>query len=203
MRKLIFLLILPALATPALAQAVSSAGGSAAPPPQAASATPFDLWDVVTKVGSLVALLTAAFIVYDRLIQQRPLIYFAPSPLGGIGRRTVYLRIRNIGEQPIIVHLPAAVPGGFGIAADHSADAIVSSMVRDEVGVSVEGNETKNLVIIRPENFDTLDKEHRITMRLAWQSARYRWWGIRWPLWVSITKANWTTLEKQKSTGGD
>ena len=108
----------------------------------------FDVWDLVTKVGSVVGLLTAAFVVYDRIIQRRPLAYFAPAPLGGIVRRTGYLRIRNTGEQPIIVHLPKAMPGGFGIAADHSAHAIVSSMVRDEVSVSLEGNETKDLVIL-------------------------------------------------------
>jgi hypothetical protein len=159
-----------------------------------------DFWAIVTDLGGLVGLATGAFVVWDRIFKDRPTAYFVAAPLGGIGRRSVYLRVKNLRERPIFVGMQSGTaPGMFVVAFDHSTESIVSSLFHGERTLVLDGGKSVDLPVMEPSGFEELPPYSKIKVALCWRYAQTQLLPIRREIGAAILKQDYETLEEGKS----
>ena len=146
-------------------------------------------------LGAVFGVLSAAFVVWDRLVSQFPTAIMIGAPLDGFGRRSSYLRIANRSERPILLWFDTTDDASqFRIAIDHSPRSIISSVIRGTTVFTLYPKEVRDFPVIRSPNFAETHIDGQIEARLRWRFAQPILWRAERRLVVSITKRDYLAL---------
>jgi hypothetical protein len=163
------------------------------------------VWEFIKGVGAVVGLVTGGFVLWERLIREKPQAFLVSVPLiPGSVNMAAKLRIINRSVRPILISWKSGVNGsGFRIAKGDSTRAIVAAQLPGDRCQAVAGNETIDLVLLEPSRLADLDGDSIIETEVFWQFAQPQIW--KWPrrLPVKITKADYLRLLEKKSGDGD
>src|SRR5215470_4979173 len=128
-------------------------------------------------VGSAAGIISGGFLVYDRLIRDRPQAYLAKHGSGAVD-----LVLRNAANETLIVDETSVAPNVLAFPHGHEIRDTVAAIYRrgEDVAESrlpcfftVEPLGELTLGMVRFEAFKQLKKEDRITIRLKWRNTRF------------------------------
>src|SRR5690606_7189024 len=150
------------------------------------------LWEWIEGFGALVGLATGVYVLLDRLTENYPTALFVPKPLGDFGRQTVYLRVHNPSERPILIRLRnGSTNGEFRPAEDHSTRAILSAALPGETWLPLLSKDTVDLPLLKPLNYEEMDDESEIVATLYWRFAQPAFWRGERRIVASIQRASY------------
>jgi hypothetical protein len=137
-----------------------------------------DLWDALQELGSLVGLATGLFVIWDRFFRHSPTAVLVTRPLiPGGHTKGVYLQVTNRADRPILLSWENGLaPGRFGIARDHSIEAIVVSTLEGRSTIVLDSGEVKELLVLRPPDRHRIDPENYVGCELFWAYAQPKLW---------------------------
>jgi hypothetical protein len=143
--------------------------------------------EAIKTVGSFAGLVSAAFLVWDRLVRGRPLAWVAATKFGAASYE--YVRVVNPGPGGVFIRRVDVHPPIYGLAKDHSARAIAGTLVDGDVDVLLEPGQAHNLVIIDRRNQLEVPKDappQRIYMFIHWRKTSSSWlWQFPVPVVTS------------------
>jgi hypothetical protein len=85
--------------------------------------------ETVKLVGAISGMATALFIVYDRLFRDRPIFALHAKHYVASGRENdVYLRIKNVTDEDIVIDEISITPPHFTLAVDTEFDSMVRAI---------------------------------------------------------------------------
>jgi len=107
---------------------------------------PLDLFELVKTVGALVAIPTALFVVYDRIVRSRPLVSLTikDHPL----KHNRFLTIKNVGKTDIAIRSVTVWPAIYGTAKGNYQEEIYQATIGDRFRSLVGPGETAELQLI-------------------------------------------------------
>ena len=84
---------------------------------------------LIPSVGGILAIPTAIFIVYDRLVRGRPIFAIhADGKIGGENR--LFLRVKNVLDEDIVIEDWQITPPLLSLSTDHSIRALVAARIK-------------------------------------------------------------------------
>ena len=147
-----------------------------------------DIVEVIKFVGSLAGLATAAFLIYDRLIRSRPVVYL------GVSDFKADLRFKNVTSETIIIDEIKITPDY--LRAARANDLITPNEERQQSFYPTsagkddprfEGNfvflkpsEERHFALHRFGGFEQAPADEMIVIRCRWESTRRPWFTKRY-----------------------
>ena len=99
--------------------------------------------ETIKTIGAYAGLVTAAFVVWDRWARGRPLAWVTATKFGAAPYE--YIRVKNPGAGAVFIWRVDVHPPIYGIAKDHSAQAIAGTLVDGDVHVLLEPGQAHDL----------------------------------------------------------
>jgi hypothetical protein len=143
--------------------------------------------ETIKTIGAYAGLVTAAFVVWDRWARGRPLAWVTATKFGAAPYE--YIRVKNPGPGAVFIWRVDVHPPIYGIAKDHSAQAIAGTLVDGDVHVLLEPGQAHDLVIIDRRNQLEVPKDappQRVYMFIHWRKTSSSWlWQFPVPVVTS------------------
>jgi hypothetical protein len=139
-----------------------------------------DLVEVFKVVGAAGGLISAGFLLYDRLVRIRPQAFLTKGEYPG----QLMITVRNVSNESIIVDEFAVAPNIFGIAHGDSTRAIAAVVVARR-GHEEKQSSRKVFIVLKPleelqlnlitfDKFEQASGDQAVVMRIAWRTTRFR-----------------------------
>jgi hypothetical protein len=138
-----------------------------------------DLVEAFKVVGAAGGLISAGFLLYDRLVRIRPQAFLTKGEYPG----QLMITVRNVSNESIIMDEFAVAPNIFGIAHGDSTRAIAEVVIRRgheakqssrKVFIVLEPLEELQLNLITFDKFEQASGDQAIVMLIAWRTTRFR-----------------------------
>ena len=133
------------------------------------------IWNAIVGVGAVIGLLTGAYVLLERWTKDYPSVFIFAKPLSDFGRRSLYLRVANRSERPILVTMSGRPqPGQFRVARDHSTHAILVALYHEENTYGIDGKTEVDMPLMMPNgvNDDAYEMDSSIEMVVRWRYAQ-------------------------------
>ncbi|WEZ83514.1 hypothetical protein P6U16_01260 [Rhizobium sp. 32-5/1] len=157
------------------------------------------IWEVFQGLGAMVGLVTGGFVFYEHLMRHAPLAYVVTTPFMEHGSRYAYVRIDNRSPRPILISWPSGIQDNrFTIGKDHSSRSIVEALLDGERAIAVDGNSTRDLVLLKPPNFGSMPLEGEADVVIRWRFAQPLIWKRERSITVRISKGDLLLLLDEK-----
>lgn len=155
-----------------------------------------DIVPFLTIPGSIIAIITGAFVVWERLYRYRPLAYLIAEPLiTGGAQKAAYVRIINRSDRPILLTWPTGTENNMmGIAVDHSTKAIVHSIVAGTKSLVLHGNEDHDFPVMLPPNWQDIDPTGTIEIAVTWRFIQPQLWKRDRYMTIGVDKRSYQLL---------
>jgi hypothetical protein len=138
-----------------------------------------DFIEAYKVVGASGGLISAGFILYDRLVRIRPQAFLTKGEYPGF----LDITVRNVSNETLILDEIGASPNIFGIAEGDGTRAIVEAI--HGRGDDVAESSRKVFIVIKPlqelqlrlvtfEKFEQASGDQAVVMRIAWRTTRFR-----------------------------
>jgi hypothetical protein len=147
-----------------------------------------ELFDGIKTVGSLVRLATGVFLIYDRLIRSRPVVYL------GISDYKVDLRFKNVTHETIIFDEIRIKPDH--LRAARANDLITPNEDRQQAFYPTTAGKDDprfegNFVVLKPQDerkfalhryaaFEQAKADEKVVIRCRWENTRRPWFTSRY-----------------------
>ena len=133
----------------------------------------FDWVEAVKLIGGIVAIPTALFIVYDRAVRGRPI--FAIHADGKIaGENRLFLRVKNVVDEDIVIEDWRIDPPIVGLSTDHSQRAMVAAQIQQIPRSIVSPMDSLALLLVILGAATGRDQEE-IEISAKWTRTRKPW----------------------------
>jgi hypothetical protein len=93
----------------------------------------------LTEIGAAVGFLTGVYTLFDRFMRGRPLAYLMAS--GSATNAILFLRVKNVGRQDVVLRRLFSVPRLYQIAKNDSVKAIAEAEVYDTFAAVLQPGE--------------------------------------------------------------
>jgi hypothetical protein len=138
-----------------------------------------DLVEVFKVVGAAGGLISAGFLLYDRLVRIRPEAFLS----GGEYPGQLDITVRNVSNESIILDQIGASPNIFGIAQGDGVHAIAEAIHRR--GDDVTESSRKVFIVLKPleelqlklitfDRFNQASPDQKVVARISWRTTRVR-----------------------------
>ena len=147
-----------------------------------------ELFDGLKSVGSIVGLLSGGFLVYDRMIRSRPVVYL------GVSEYKADLRIKNATDQTIIINEIVATPSCIQVA--RANDLITTNEERQVAFYPTTAGKNDprfegNFIFLKPQeerkfalhrfgDFEQAKDDDKVVIRCRWENTRRPWFTARY-----------------------
>jgi hypothetical protein len=140
--------------------------------------------DTLTTVGSLVGLITGAFVLFDRLWRGRPIACVQTEP--NTGGKIKGIRIRNAAQVDILIREIRVKPPFVRVARSSEIYDLASALIKGEM-VAVLGPSHARFFPLMGHGIPLEDAPpQRIWFRISWRRTDSTWlW--QFPKWVSTS----------------
>jgi hypothetical protein len=129
--------------------------------------------EALKLVGAVIGIATASFIVYDRLFRDRPIFSLQASrPAGSASSvdNDIYLRIKNVSDEDIIIDEISISPPHLTFSVDGEVCSIAKAVLREfnQIVVGPLGERLLILIITQSEHAP-------VTITATWRGTRRPW----------------------------
>jgi len=149
-----------------------------------------ELWEAIKGLGAVVGIMTGLFVLWDRFYKMSPVAVVTTHADEDGWVKTTHLRVWNPSDRPILISWRNGAPGNLRIAIDHSIQNIVTAAVGGAQTIVVESGQQKDLLLLKPEGYNAIDRENRVEAELFWRYAQPKIWQRDRRIRVSIPKAS-------------
>ena len=158
------------------------------------------LWEAIQGAGTVVAIVTGGFVIWERFFRYQPSAFIVAQPLVPGGQtKGAYLRVQNRSERPIIVSWPnGSSPNSLRIALNHDTRSIVVSLIDGRTSVAIDGHSTHIFPILRPNNWADLNDEQTVEVSVKWSFAQPLLFKRHRSIAVRITKQAYRLLVNER-----
>jgi hypothetical protein len=148
-----------------------------------------ELFDGIKTFGSFVGLSTGGFLIYDRLIRSRPVVYL------GVSDYKTDLRFKNVTHETIIIDEIKITPPGY-LRAARANDLITPNEDRAQSFYPTTAGKDDprfegNFVMLKPQHerkfalhrfgaFEQARADEKVVIRCRWENTRRRWFTNRY-----------------------
>lgn len=129
--------------------------------------------EFIKIAGGIAGLASAAFLIYDRLVRDRP-IFAIHAKQGPPGDNPLFLRIHNSLDEDIVVENWRIKPPLVGLSTDNSLRGIVGAVVGEIPRAIIPPRGTLNLVLVILGAATNRDSEP-VEISAEWASTRKPW----------------------------
>jgi len=130
---------------------------------------------ILQAIGSALGALSAAFLVYDRVVRGRPIFALHVEPgLAASSENYLHVRIVNGLDEALVVENFSIAPPIVGLAEDHGIRAITAAQIQNvrTLVLPPRGEATYMLVILGAA---TDRDSERIVISAEWRTTRRPW----------------------------
>jgi hypothetical protein len=132
----------------------------------------------VKLAGALLGIGTASFIVFDRLYRDRPI--FALHVRGQMGLAAgldneVYLRIKNVTDEDIVIDEISINPAHLTLSIDNEIRSLVSAMVSGFNQIVVGPLGERLLILITTVTEGSSSEFEEVCIMATWRGTRRPW----------------------------
>jgi hypothetical protein len=131
------------------------------------------LVEALKLLGGVLAIPTAAFIVYDRLVRYRP-IFALHAEKGSPGDNYLFLRIKNVVDEDIVIENWNVAPPIVGLSTDASTRSIGAAVVGNIPRAILPPLSSLTLVLFILGSATDRDND-AIEISAEWSSTRKPW----------------------------
>jgi hypothetical protein len=128
----------------------------------------------ISFVGSLIGIATGIFVLFDRILRNRPLAFIM---LGGNAHNPLhYVRVKNVGAIDVIVFDIEARPRSFEISADHSVRGIANAISNEPTyAIVAPGAEQDFPFFKNPKREGEKEHNRKIRFLVYWRKCSSTW----------------------------
>ncbi|NRP19275.1 hypothetical protein LPJGGPFB_02530 [Ensifer adhaerens] len=154
------------------------------------------MWEYVNGIGSIVGLITGAFVIWERFLRYTPSAFLIAQPyIPGGAQKGAYLRIINRSERPIIVRWPTGMKDHtLSIARDHSTRSIIRTILEGDLATAIDGSSEHLFPVHTPNNFPEIPNDGTMSIEVSWRFAQPLIYKHDRTLKVSISKEAYRVL---------
>ena len=128
----------------------------------------------ISFVGSLIGIATGIFVLFDRVLQSRPLAFIVLK--GNRHNPLQYVRVKNVGAIDVIVFDIEASPRSFEISKDHSVRGIADAILNQPSFAILEpGGELDFPFFRNPKREGEKEYAGRIRFSVYWRKSSSTW----------------------------
>jgi hypothetical protein len=147
-----------------------------------------ELFDGIKTIGSLVGLFTGGFLIYDRLIHSRPVVYL------GVSEFKLDIRFKNATNETIVIDEIKVTPDYLRVA--RANDLITANEDRQKVFYPTTAGKDDprfdgNFILLKPQEerkfalhrFGGLEQapvDEKVVIRCRWENTRRPWFSKRY-----------------------
>ena len=126
----------------------------------------------LTEIGATVGFLTGVYILFDRFMKGWPIAYLVAS--GPVSNAILSLRIKNVGQQDLVLKRLLSFPRFYEIAKDDNPLGIIEAHLKSFIAVLPPGQEIDFPV---PVFASTLGEASRgpCVFVISWRRATNTW----------------------------
>lgn len=151
-------------------------------------------WEIAKGLGSVAGFFSTVYILYDRILKHVPTAVLVPRPIvPGSQNIAARLSIKNVAARPILVAWDRA-QGSINLAKDDSTRGIISSLFPGESVIAIDAAESRELIVLKPRDYNTLDADAPLTIIIRWKFAQPIFWQPARKLKVWIRKKDFSAL---------
>jgi hypothetical protein len=155
-----------------------------------------EFFEAIKSVGAIVGLITGGFIVFDRMIRNRPYLSFRPREAT---QSSIDLLFHNTSDEGLIVEKvrvnPAITCVAFGDDLKSTVAAAATPHFEDDRTAYVGPRSSVALPLVSFSDWDAASDTSKITITIHWRtSSSRRMWA--WPISISRTVGEIKKLEK-------
>jgi hypothetical protein len=127
-----------------------------------------------TEIGAAVGFLTGAYTLFDRFMKGRPIAYLVAS--GPATNAVLSLRVKNIGQQDLVLRRLLSIPRLYEIAKDDSVLGITEAQFKSFMTVLQPGQQV-DFPVFRSKSGRALAAESRgrCAFVISWRRATSIW----------------------------
>ena len=128
----------------------------------------------ISFVGSLIGIATGIFVLFDRVLRNRPLAFIVLK--GNSNNPLHYVRVKNVGAIDAIVFDIEARPRSFEISKDHSVGGIAGAILNKPSFAILEPGQELDFPFFKNPKREG-DKEYvgRIRFSVYWRKSSSTW----------------------------
>jgi hypothetical protein len=138
-----------------------------------------DLLEAFKVVGAAGGLISAGFLLYDRLMRIRPDAFLSSGEYPG----QLMVTVRNVSNEPIILDEIAVAPNIFGIAHGDGVRAMTD--IIHHRGDSERESSRKVFIVLKPlqelelglitfDKFEQASADQKLVAQFSWRTTRFR-----------------------------
>jgi hypothetical protein len=138
-----------------------------------------NLLEAFKVVGAAGGLISAGFLLYDRLVRIRPDAFLSKGEYPG----HLDITVRNVSNESIILDEVGASPNIFGIVKGEGAHAMAEAIHRRgddvaessrEVFIVLKPLEELQLKLVTFDKFNQAASDQKVVARFSWRTTRFR-----------------------------
>jgi hypothetical protein len=129
-----------------------------------------------TEIGAAVGFLTGVYTLFDRFMRGRPLAYLSAS--GPATNALLHLRVKNMGQQDVLLRRLFSIPQLYQVSKDDSAKAIIEAQIYETPFAAVlQPGEHMDFPVFASELGRALTPESRAPCAfvISWRKASCPW----------------------------
>jgi hypothetical protein len=135
--------------------------------------------EVFKVVGAAGGLISAVFLLYDRLVRIRPEVFLSNGEYPG----HLDVTVRNVSNESIILDEIGVSPNILGLAQGDGIHAIAEAIHRRgddvtestrEVFIVLKPLEELQLKLVTFDKFNQASNDQKIVTRISWRTTRFR-----------------------------
>ncbi|KYH01705.1 hypothetical protein [Bradyrhizobium sp. DOA1] len=147
------------------------------------------LYEIAKAIGAISGLLAITILLWDRYVKHFPVAVIVARPLMPGSRQIVpFLLVKNSSDRPILVSWKDGDRSKMRVAKGQSVEGVLQTMFDGETTISLGASGEAVLPVFRPGNYDCIDPENQMELRLHWKFAQPRIWKTDRSIVVSIKK---------------
>jgi hypothetical protein len=128
----------------------------------------------ISFIGGLIGIATGIFVLFDRVLGNRPLAYIVLN--GNRHNPLHYVRVKNVGAIDVIVFDIKASPRSFEISKDHSVRGLAGAISdKPSFAILPPGAEQDFPFFRNPKRVGEKDYAGRIRLLVYWRKSSSTW----------------------------
>src|SRR6266849_5193253 len=125
-----------------------------------------------TEIGAAVGFLTGAYTLFDRFMKGRPIAYLVAS--GPATNANLSLRVKNVGQQDVVLRRLFSSPRLYEIAKDDSVLGITEAQFKAFMTVLQPGQQV-DFPVFRSKRALAAESRGRCAFVISWRRATSTW----------------------------
>lgn len=126
-------------------------------------------FETIKTLGSLVALATGAFLIYDRLLKDRPIAFLRVRS----GR--LELHVKNVADGDLLIEAIEVTPDSMRVAFGSDLEDTIRAAAAQGFMTTIHANREASFPLVTTRAWDSIKADQDVRFSIRWSFTRSRW----------------------------